>query len=63
MDKDKLTNFLQELTDLSMKYGLIISGCGECGSPWVEERTQEYQAAFGATLQWQEPEEAYKHEH
>lgn len=29
----KLDDFLQELTNISIKYGIEISGCGCCGSP------------------------------
>jgi hypothetical protein len=34
---DKYEAFLEELTALSKKHGLIISGCGCCGSPRVTE--------------------------
>ena len=33
---ENLNNFLEELSALSNKYGLVIGGCGCCGSPWVE---------------------------
>ena len=36
-NKEKLDKFLEELSELSNKYGLAISGCGCCGSPWIEE--------------------------
>ena len=29
----QLDEFLEELTELTMKYGISISGCGCCGSP------------------------------
>lgn len=35
--KENLNKFLEELSELSNKYGLIIGGCGCCGSPWVAE--------------------------
>lgn len=31
-----VTNFLVELGQLSQKYGVIIAGCGCCGSPYLE---------------------------
>lgn len=34
-DKERLENFLKELSDLSKKYDLWIKGCGCCGSPWI----------------------------
>ena len=34
-DKEKLDSFLEELSELSNKYGFEIGGCGCCGSPWV----------------------------
>lgn len=35
--KERLDKFLEELTELSNKYGFVIGGCGCCGSPWVDE--------------------------
>lgn len=36
-NKEKLDKFLEELSELSNKYGLTIGGCGCCGSPWIDE--------------------------
>ena len=36
VESEKLNNFLEELSALSNKYGLVIGGCGCCGSPWIE---------------------------
>lgn len=36
MDK-KLNKFLDELTELTKKYGYIIGACGCCGSPFLYE--------------------------
>ena len=35
--KERLDKFLEELSELSNKYGFVIGGCGCCGSPWVDE--------------------------
>lgn len=37
MDQDKLDRFLKDLTKLTKKHHLEISGCGCCGSPLVSE--------------------------
>ena len=33
MNKEKVVEFLTELTRLTDKYGIEIGGCGCCGSP------------------------------
>lgn len=33
---EKFEVFLKELTALSIKYGIVIEGCGCCGSPYLE---------------------------
>jgi hypothetical protein len=33
---EKLEEFLNELSELTKKYGLYIYGCGCCGSPRIE---------------------------
>ena len=37
VNKEKMNMFLEELSELSNKYGLAIGGCGCCGSPWIDE--------------------------
>lgn len=36
--RKRLDGFLKELSELSNKYGLVIWGCGCCGSPNIEHR-------------------------
>ena len=33
---ENLDKFLEELAELSVKYGFAIGGCGCCGSPYIE---------------------------
>ena len=37
MEKEKLQKFLKELSELSKKHGIFITGCGCCGSPTLIE--------------------------
>jgi len=51
----QLTAFLAELTELSRKYQLTISGCGCCGSPFLEKLTEPGKyIARGDDLRWEE---------
>jgi hypothetical protein len=34
---DKINNFLEELTQLSLKHNIIIGGCGCCNSPYLKD--------------------------
>ncbi len=34
-NEERVTEFLKELTKLSIKHGLFIDGCGCCGSPYI----------------------------
>ena len=41
MENEKLTLFLKELSELTKKYGLVIEGCGCCGSPRIYDVNSE----------------------
>jgi Zn-finger nucleic acid-binding protein len=47
-DDQTTREFLDELTKLSDRYGVVIGGCGCCGSPWLDklngERVLKYEA-------------------
>jgi hypothetical protein len=44
--EDKTKPFLEELTALSKKHGLIIWGCGCCASPSIEELESEEKEGY-----------------
>lgn len=37
---ENLKEFLEELTQLSKKYKIFVSGCGCCGSPYLVRTTE-----------------------
>ena len=49
MDKKKIEAFLNELTELTLKYGIGVGGCGCCNSPWLspESNSGNYTACIG----------------
>ena len=59
---DNLEEFLKDLGELTRKHGILISGCGCCGSPSLFEtkdtgETFNYFVVRGeAELEWREPE-------
>lgn len=38
---EKELRFMEELTALSKKHQLTIGGCGCCGSPWLEDLSNQ----------------------
>jgi len=37
INEDRQAQFLKELAELSRKHGILIGGCGCCGSPYLYE--------------------------
>jgi hypothetical protein len=35
--KDRREKFLAELTKISRQFGIVVDGCGCCGSPYLRE--------------------------
>ncbi len=42
--RERFDKFLEELSELSNKYGFVICGCGCCGSPWIDEIDGDFSA-------------------
>ncbi len=51
-----MQEFLKELSALTRKYELYISGCNCCGSPWIEDVEGE---AIGDNLKWEINKQKY----
>lgn len=57
---DKEKAFLAELEVLSRKYGVIVGGCGCCGSPWVgEAKESKLGEGWGYTYDPNKPGQRY----
>jgi hypothetical protein len=51
--------FLQELSQLTIKHGIVIGGCGCCGSPWMDEDRVSFKGSYSSEadeyIEWEEP--------
>lgn len=60
---DKERAFLIELTALSRKHNIVVSGCGCCGSPYlVEADCSDLEAGYGSgncVVEWMSPESSH----
>lgn len=53
---ERLENFLKELSELAKKYNIAISGCGCCGSPYIDDFQKEFD---GEELRFDEEKQIY----
>lgn len=56
MNKDRLNDFLSELSELTKKYEIAIGGCGCCGSPYITDFKKQYQ---GDNLEFDDKQQKY----
>ena len=58
---DKVKEFMEELSKLSVKYGLYIDACGCCNSPWIcKPKTKRSTGVVADGLYFDEEEKQYK---
>jgi hypothetical protein len=62
--EDTSQKFLDELTELCNRYGVMITGCGCCGSPFLRKITPGFyrlydqgQPWYGRDLRYVEPDD------
>lgn len=48
--EERLHYFLEELTGLSERYGIVIGGCGCCGSPYLTDCSTEEDKVYADKL-------------
>lgn len=51
--------FLIGLAELTEKHGIVICGCGCCGSPYLEERKMTVETVVAENLQYDEKTKKY----
>lgn len=57
MTEEQKAAFAAELTQLSQKYGIIVEGCGCCGSPFLLANTKPGKYELHKDdLRWEESE-------
>lgn len=49
---EKKEAFICELTALHTKYGIVVAGCGCCGSPFLENATDGAYECNGTDIRW-----------
>lgn len=54
---ERLKDFLKELSELTKKYNIAISGCGCCGSPYIDDFQEEF---VGANLYFDKEKQIYE---
>lgn len=58
--KDRERKFVEELTLLSIKYNIIVTGCGDCGSPTLSDLTTKDPWYGAGDLRWAPGLKRYK---
>lgn len=52
--KENEAQFLRQLSKLTNDYGLLVDGCGCCGSPFLTELAEDRKPGFYSdSLSWQ----------
>lgn len=59
MTKEKVNEFIKELSKLSKKYNIYISGCGCCGSPTLESYMEDKYEDIGDNLCYNYDDDKY----
>lgn len=61
ISRSKLEKFLLELSCLTIKYGIVIAGCGCCGSPYLKSLEEgQYASSFDYDLGFNYEEQSYE---
>jgi hypothetical protein len=57
--ENEIECFLRELSELTEKHGIVICGCGCCGSPYLEERKMVQEMTVAENLKFDEKKKKY----
>lgn len=49
VSREEARAFLEELTDLSIKHGIEIAGCGCCGSPFLSTLSHDVPCSYNVS--------------
>jgi len=64
LSKERIDAFLKQLTELSLRTGVVIGGCGCCGSPFMQSTDKKCVPEVGfyasdeyENIEWQGPDD------